>query len=57
MMGFFILQCILAPFVDPTDNASEWTSRLNYVLTALVGLLVALDIPGQSLLNGVILYM
>ncbi|CCL99035.1 uncharacterized protein FIBRA_01044 [Fibroporia radiculosa] len=57
MLIFFILQCIYAPFLDPVSNASEWTSRINYVLTAAVALGVALNIPGQNILNGVILYI
>ncbi|KZT72840.1 hypothetical protein DAEQUDRAFT_704553 [Daedalea quercina L-15889] len=55
MLVYFILQGIYAPFVNPVNNASEWTSRLNYVLTSAVALGVALDIPGSSILNGVVL--
>ncbi|KDQ63598.1 hypothetical protein JAAARDRAFT_119276 [Jaapia argillacea MUCL 33604] len=54
---FFVLQCFLGPFLDPINNASEWTSRLNYVLTAAVALGVAYNIPGSSILDGVILYI
>uniref|UniRef100_A0A0W0F5N8 T6SS Phospholipase effector Tle1-like catalytic domain-containing protein n=1 Tax=Moniliophthora roreri TaxID=221103 RepID=A0A0W0F5N8_MONRR len=56
-IGFFLAQCFLAPFLDPVNNASEWTSRLNYVLTSVLALLVALDIPGKDLLNNYILYL
>lgn len=57
MVAFFVLQCIWAPFVDPVSNASEWVSRVNYLLTALVGLGVAANMPGQAILNGPVLYM
>lgn len=57
MLAFFLLQCLLSPFVDPVNNASEWMSRLNYLLTSLVGLGVAANMPGQDILNGPILYM
>jgi len=52
MILFFLLQCFLAPFNDPVSNASEWISRLNYVTTSAVGLLVALNVPGSNILNG-----
>ncbi|EIW64596.1 uncharacterized protein TRAVEDRAFT_55490 [Trametes versicolor FP-101664 SS1] len=57
MLIFFALQCIYAPFLDPVNNASEWTSRLNYVLTSAVSLAVALNIPGQDIFNGPVLYV
>ena len=57
MLAFFLVQCILAPFLDPINNASEWTSRLNYVLTSALSLAIALNVPGQSFLNGPLLYM
>ncbi|CAL1695681.1 unnamed protein product [Somion occarium] len=57
MLGFFLLQCILAPFLDPVNNASEWTSRANYVVTSAVSLGVALNIPGKDALNGPVLYI
>ncbi len=53
---FFALQWTFSPFRDPVNNASEWVSRLNYVLTSLVALLVALGIPGNNIINGPILY-
>ena len=56
-IGFFASQCIFAPFLDPVNNASEWVSRLNYVTTAIVALAVALDIPGQHVLNTYVLYV
>ncbi|KAI0052847.1 hypothetical protein FA95DRAFT_1579834 [Auriscalpium vulgare] len=54
---FFALQCIFAPFLDPVNNASEWVSRINYILTSAVSLGIALDIPGQSIINGPVLYV
>ncbi|KAL0951249.1 hypothetical protein HGRIS_007967 [Hohenbuehelia grisea] len=57
MIGFFVTQCILAPFLDPVNNASEWVSRLNYVSTSAVALGVALDIPGKNILDTYILYI
>lgn len=57
MLVFFLLQCFFTPFVDPVNNASEWMSRLNYLLTSLVGLGVACNIPGQDILDGPVLYM
>ncbi|KAH9065948.1 hypothetical protein EDB87DRAFT_1554562 [Lactarius vividus] len=53
---FFVLQWIFSPFLDPVNNASEWVSRLNYVLTSLVALLVALDVPGKDFIGGPMLY-
>ncbi|KAG9222767.1 hypothetical protein CCMSSC00406_0004681 [Pleurotus cornucopiae] len=55
-IGFFVAQCLLAPFLDPVNNASEWVSRLNYLTTAAVALGVALKIPGKDILNTYILY-
>ena len=51
------VQCIFAPFLDPVNNASEWFSRLNYVLTSAVSLAVAFNIPGQDVLDGPVLYV
>ncbi|KAF8704628.1 hypothetical protein RHS03_05839, partial [Rhizoctonia solani] len=56
MIAFLLVQSLANPFVDPISNASEWTSRMNFVLTSLLGLLVALDIPGQVFWNGWALY-
>ncbi|PIL31892.1 hypothetical protein GSI_06596 [Ganoderma sinense ZZ0214-1] len=57
MLVFFIMQCVFAPFTDPVNNASEWFSRLNYVLTSATSLAVALNIPGQAIFNGPVLYL
>lgn len=56
-IAFFFIQCFFAPFLDPVNNASEWVSRLNYVLTATTALLVAINVPGASILNGAVLYI
>ncbi|GLB36114.1 hypothetical protein LshimejAT787_0304020 [Lyophyllum shimeji] len=55
-IGFFVAQCIFAPFLDPVNNASEWTSRLNYLTTSSVALAVAFDIPADNILNTYVLY-
>lgn len=55
-IGFFIVQCIFAPFLDPVNNASEWMSRLNYVMTSATALAIALDIPGKQIIGTYVLY-
>lgn len=57
MLVWFLIQCFLAPFIEPVDNASEWTSRANYLITSAIGLLVALNVPGKNVLDGVVLYV
>jgi len=57
MLVWFLIQCLLVPFIDPVDNASEWTSRANYLITSTIGLLVALNVPGKDVLDGIVLYM
>ena len=44
------------PDLDGDNDASEFTSWLNYVLTSLIALLVALKVRGQTSLNGWVLY-
>ena len=56
-LAALVLQSTLAPFIDPTSNASEWTSRAGYVATSLVGLLVALKVKGSTVINGPVLYV
>lgn len=56
-VGFFSAQSFFAPFLDPINNASEWTSRLNYILTSAVALGVALNIPGKDVFNTYVLYV
>ncbi|KAJ6519781.1 hypothetical protein C8R45DRAFT_952705 [Mycena sanguinolenta] len=55
-LGWFITQCLLGPFLDPVNNASEWMSRVNYVMTAALALAVALNAPGSDILNTYVLY-
>ncbi|KAI0695179.1 hypothetical protein BC835DRAFT_1273773 [Cytidiella melzeri] len=56
-VGFLLRQCFTAPFLNPISNASEFTSRLNYVLTAVIALLVALNVPGKTVWDGAVLYI
>lgn len=55
-IGFFLAQCTLSPFLDPVNNASEWTSRLNYVTTATTALAITLDVPGKKIVETYVLY-
>lgn len=57
MLIWFLLQCFLVPFVDPVSNASEWISRLNYLVTSAIGLWASLDSAASSVLNGIVLYV
>ncbi|TFK30404.1 hypothetical protein FA15DRAFT_579807 [Coprinopsis marcescibilis] len=54
--GFFMAQCIYAPFLDPVNNASEWTSRLNYVTTSTTALLISLNVPNKHIIDTYVLY-
>ncbi|PWY99668.1 hypothetical protein BCV70DRAFT_148120, partial [Testicularia cyperi] len=45
------------PFVDKIGNRSEMVSRLGYVSTATIGLLVALNVQGSTVYNTTILYI
>ena len=57
-MGFFfILQCVTGPFSNPVNNASEWTSRLNFLLTSVVSLGTVLDVSAKDVLDGVVIYV
>jgi hypothetical protein len=58
-IGFFAAQCIYAPFLDPTNNGSEWVSRCNYVLTAGIALILAVDVPKgvKDAFSDYVLYM
>ncbi|KDR84944.1 hypothetical protein GALMADRAFT_1322109 [Galerina marginata CBS 339.88] len=53
---FFIAQCAFAPFLDPVNNASEWTSRLNYLSTSATALAITLNIPGKDIVDSYVLY-
>lgn len=59
MSCFLVIQSVLAPFLDPVDNASEWVSRVGYITFAVLGLGVALNIPMgvKYALSGPVLYM
>ncbi|KAF9787179.1 hypothetical protein BJ322DRAFT_706318 [Thelephora terrestris] len=57
MVFFFALQCFTSPFSNPVNNASEWTSRLNFVLTSVVSLGTVLNVPGKAVLDGVVIYV
>jgi hypothetical protein len=59
MACFLVVQSVLAPFLDPVNNASEWISRTGYVTFAALGLAAALNLPMsvKDALNGPILYM
>lgn len=37
MAGFWVLQSLVAPYLDPINNASEWVSRASYTITAGIG--------------------
>ncbi|KAH9486975.1 hypothetical protein JR316_0001041 [Psilocybe cubensis] len=55
-LSFFIAQCVFAPFLDPVNNASEWTSRLNYLSTSATALAITLNIPGKDIIDSYVLY-
>jgi len=44
------------PFLDPVNNASEWTSRLNYLSTSATAFAITLDMPGKEILDSYVLY-
>lgn len=44
---WFAIQCFYAPFLDPVSNASEWVSRANYVVTAVLALVVQAGAGGK----------
>ncbi|KAF8632635.1 hypothetical protein AX15_001834 [Amanita polypyramis BW_CC] len=56
MIAFFAVQCVYAPFMDPVNNASEWTSRLNYVTTSVISLLDLFNLPGRRIIDTYLLY-
>ncbi|KAF5390251.1 hypothetical protein D9757_002979 [Collybiopsis confluens] len=53
---------VIVAIIDPDNCATtylylcEWVSRMNYVTTSTVALLVVLDVPGQDILNSYVLY-
>ncbi|KAK0559210.1 hypothetical protein OC844_004578 [Tilletia horrida] len=54
LLGVHIL---IKPFVDMISNRSEMVSRIGYVLTAILGLLVALNVNGSTVYRSTILYI
>jgi hypothetical protein len=54
---FFGTHSWLNPFLSPTNNASEWFSRGNYVFTSILAFLVALNVRGSDHLSGWVLYV
>lgn len=57
MTVLLVLHLLIKPFVDKIGNRSEMVSRIGYVLTAIIGLLVALNVQGSTVYNTTILYM
>lgn len=51
MTLFLLAMLISKPFIDYISNNSDVVSRFGYVLISLVGLLVALEVPGHDALN------
>jgi hypothetical protein len=45
------------PFVDMLSNRSELVSRFGYVMTAVIGLLVALQVKGSTVYQSALLYV
>lgn len=45
------------PFVDMISNRSELVSRCGYVMTAVIGLLVALQVKGSTVYQSALLYV
>ncbi|KAJ8486761.1 hypothetical protein ONZ45_g14559 [Pleurotus djamor] len=54
---FFVMHCILVPFLDPVNNASEWVSRVNYLITAGIALANVFEFPGKDIITSYILYI
>ncbi|PWN43949.1 hypothetical protein IE81DRAFT_287997 [Ceraceosorus guamensis] len=53
----FAIHLYVVPFNDRISNRSELVSRAGYVLTAVVGLLVALQVQGSTVYRSTILYL
>lgn len=45
---FVILEIYVSPFIDRASNNNDWVARVGYVIIALFGLLVALQLPGYQ---------
>ncbi|KAJ1033853.1 hypothetical protein NDA16_000061 [Ustilago loliicola] len=57
MASLLGVHLLIKPFVDKIGNRSEMVSRIGYVLTATIGLLVALNVQGSTVYNTTILYI
>ncbi|KAN0065817.1 hypothetical protein ACQY0O_000947 [Thecaphora frezii] len=58
IMSFLLgVHLSIKPFVDQIANRSEMVSRSGYVLTAVIGLLVALNVQGSTVYNTMVLYL
>ncbi|SPO28705.1 uncharacterized protein UTRI_04583 [Ustilago trichophora] len=57
MTSLLGVHLLIKPFVDKIGNRSEMVSRVGYVLTATIGLLVALNVQGSTVYNTTILYI
>lgn len=57
MASLLAVHMVIKPFVDKIGNRSEMVSRVGYVLTATIGLLVALNVQGSTVYNTTILYI
>jgi hypothetical protein len=55
MSLFLLADAISKPFLDYISNNSDRVSRIGYVVISLIGLLVALDVPGKDKLGGGVL--
>ncbi|KAK4705968.1 hypothetical protein P7C70_g240, partial [Phenoliferia sp. Uapishka_3] len=55
MALFLIADTISKPFLNYVQNNSDRVSRISFVAIALIGLLVALNVQGESALGGAVL--
>ncbi|ORY68070.1 hypothetical protein BCR35DRAFT_326470 [Leucosporidium creatinivorum] len=57
-MSLFLLSMRASkPFADVISNTSDMVSRIGYVVIAVIGLLVALDVKGEEALGGPVLIL
>lgn len=57
MALFLLADTISKPFVNYISNNSDRVSRIGFVLIALIGLLVALKVPGNGAFGGWVLVL
>ncbi|KAM0756390.1 hypothetical protein T439DRAFT_308870 [Meredithblackwellia eburnea MCA 4105] len=55
MALFLFANTLSKPFINYIQNNSDRVSRISFVLIALIGLLVALNVPGNAALGGGVL--